>query len=279
MIDIVTVVFKEEIPVLKLQAQSVARYCTNIGIGNIYVVVNDDDDTIHQIDALWWGDLANNVLIIPRSAFSTRFVEDGWVSQQVLKILAASLSYNTWSMVLDAKTIFVRDLNLSDIIDEDGRVRVGTMDIFPVFESTRLMVNQTYNIDLQKQLGPGGVPFFFQNDVVRLMIADTTFKIGAKFPYWFQAKGRITEFMLYAGYLQYRFNGFETFYSSNNAVFPCNLCHSEVEQFDRKLERMKHPETHTVSVHRNAWKQLSDDQKQQYKNFLIDRGITEAWQI
>jgi MFS family permease len=52
-----------------------------------------------------------------------------------------------------------------------------------------------------------------------------------------------------------------------------------VDQFDRKLEQMKQPETHTVSIHRNAWSQLTDDQKQQYKNFLIDRGILEAWKL
>ena len=156
---------------------------------------------------------------------------------------------------------------------------VGTMDIFPVFEPTRLMVNQTYDIDLQKQLGPGGVPFFFQNDVVRLMIADTTFKVKQKFPYWFQGKGRITEFMLYAGYLQYRFKGFDMFYNPENALFPVNVCHSEVDQFERKLEQMKQSDTHTVSIHRNAWKQLTDDQKQQYQNFLIDRGIFCAWEL
>jgi len=279
MIDIVTVVFKEEIPVLKLQAQSVARYCTNIGIGNIYVVVNDDDDTIHQIDALWWGDLANNVLIIPRSAFSTRFVEDGWVSQQVLKILAASLSYNTWSMVLDAKTIFVREVSLLELIDSDGRMRVGTQDIYPVFEPSRLIVNQTYKVDLKKQLGPGGVPFFFQNDALRLMIAETTFLIGDSFPHWFQARGRLTEFLLYSGYLEHRFKGFDTFYSPEKSFGVCNVCHSEVGSWERKFKEMADPNNLTVSVHRNAWKQLSDEQKQEYKNFLIDRGITEAWQL
>jgi hypothetical protein len=54
MIDIATVVFRDELPILKLQAQSIERYCQHIGIRNIYVIVNDDDDTIHQIDAGWW---------------------------------------------------------------------------------------------------------------------------------------------------------------------------------------------------------------------------------
>jgi hypothetical protein len=279
MIDIATVVFRDELPILKLQAQSIERYCRHIGIRNIYVIVNDDDDTIHQIDAGWWGAAANHVLVVPRSAFSTQFVEDGWVSQQVLKILAASISHNTWTMVLDAKTIFVKELVLEDLIDEQGRVRVGTLDIYPVFETTRLMVNQTYDIDMTKQLGPGGVPFLFQNDVVRLMIADTTFKVKQKFPMWFQSKGRITEFMLYSGYLLYRFGGFETFYTPEKSFSVVNVCHTEVEQYEHKLAGMKNNDPLTVSIHRNAWKKLTDEQKQAYQHFLLDRGIFCAWEL
>jgi len=279
MIDIVTVVFQEEIPVLKLQAQSVARYCRNIGIRNIYVVVNDDEETIHGIDATWWGDLANHVLVIPRSAFSTEFVDNGWVSQQVLKILAASMSHNTWSMVLDAKTIFVRDVVLTELLDKQGRMRVGVMNTPPVFEPSRLIVNQTYNIDLKQQLGPGGVPFMFQNDVVRLMIAETTFLTGKSFPRWFQLHGRLTEFMLYSGYLLHRFKGFDMFYAQETSFKICNVCHSEVVAWNRKFAEMSAPDVLTVSVHRSAWTQLSNDQKQQYQSFLIDRGITQAWQL
>ena len=38
MIDLVTVVFREELPILKLQAQSVDLYCQNIGIKNTFQV-------------------------------------------------------------------------------------------------------------------------------------------------------------------------------------------------------------------------------------------------
>lgn len=279
MIDIVTVVFKDELPVLKLQAQSIERYCRDIGIKNIYVVVNDDDDTINQIDAGWWGAAANNVLVIPRSAFSTEFVQDGWVTQQVLKILAASLSYNHWSMVLDAKTIFVRDVKLADVIDSEGRAKVGTLDVYPVFEPTRLMVNQLYGIDLPDQLGPGGVPFFFHNDVIRLMIAETTFIAKQKFPRYFQAKGRLTEFLLYSGYLHYRFGGYDTFYSPEKAFNVVNVCHHEVDIFDKKMQEMSAFNPLTVSVHRNAWSELTTEQQQTYKNFLIDKNIFAAWKL
>ena len=276
MIDIITVVFREEIPVLKVQAESVARYCRNIGIRNIYVVVNDDEDTIHLIDAGWWGDLVNHVLVIPRSAFSTQFVDNGWVSQQALKLLTASMSYNTWSMVLDAKTMFVRELQLADVIDEQGRAQVGTLPVFPVFEPTRLMINELYNINMKDQLGPGGVPFFFQNDVVRLMIAETTFLAKKSFPMWLQARGRITEFMLYSGYLQYRFGGYDTFYGNQSAFRAVNISDSEVDQFNNKLKEMQDPRTLTVSIHRRAWSQLTDDQRQAYQFRLIESGLIGA---
>jgi len=275
MIDLATVVFREELPVLKLQAQSIELYCQDIGIQNIYVIVNDDQAIADQIDVRWWGALANQVTIIPRSAFGTQFVENGWVSQQVLKLLAASMSYNTWTMILDAKSIFLKEIKTTNLIDQDGRVRLGTMNIFPVFEPARLRINQIYNIDLQQQLQPGGVPFLFQNDVVRSLISETTFLVNNKFPLWFQEQGIITEFMLYAGYLQYKFKGFDKFYSEGNLMV-ANLCHSEVGIFDRKIQQMTNQNTIAVSLHRNAWKQLSNNQKQQYRDLLIKRGITRA---
>jgi hypothetical protein len=276
MIDIVTVVFDAELPVLKLQAQSIDLYCRHIGVRNIYVVVNDLDSVGQQIDPAWWGAFAPQVLIVPRTVFSAEFSNNGWLGQQALKILTASISHNVWSMILDAKTVFVRDLNPAELVDSQGRMRVGHMPVYPVFEPARQIVNEFYQIDLDSQLGPGGVPFFFHNGTVRLMIAETAFRARQSFPNWFQAQGRLTEFVLYSGFVKHRFGSFDAFYSPDNAVFPCNLCHSEVARFDAKLAEMSLPNTSTVSVHRNAWAQLVPEQQQQYRALLIQRGITQA---
>lgn len=279
MIDIVTVVFEPELAQLKLQAQSIDLYCRRIGVRNIYVVINDSDQLAQQIDPAWWGTFAPQVLIVPRSVFSTEFVDNGWVSQQALKILAASLSHNVWSMVLDAKTIFVRELDPIRLVDGLGRMCVGQLPLYPVFEPARQIVNEFYQIDLDSQLGPGGVPFFFHNDTVRLMIAESAFQARQSFPQWFQSQGRLTEFVLYSGFLKHRFGGFDAFYSPDNAVFPCNICHSEFSRFNDKLSEMTHPQTSTVSVHRDAWTQFTLEQQQQYRDYLISRGITRAAEL
>jgi hypothetical protein len=49
------------------------------------------------------------------------------------------------------------------------------------------------------------------------------------------------------------------------------VCHSEVASWDQKFYNMKHAAT--VSVHRNAWSQLTPQQQYQYIDFLKSRGI------
>jgi hypothetical protein len=275
MIDIVTVVFDDEIPVLKLQAQSIDLYCRDIGVRSIYVIVNDHESVAEQIDPSWWGKFADCVTVLPRRIFSTNFVSNGWVSQQVLKILAASISHNTWSMVMDAKTIFVRNLDLLEIADSTGKICSGTLPIYPVFESSCNIVNDFYNVDLKRQIGPGGVPFFFHNATVRHMIADAEERTQTSFPIWFQSQGMLTEFILYSGYVQHRRN-FGQLYSSRTKIQTHNICHGEVALFDHKIDNALTSDIHTIGVHRNAWSQLSADQQHRYRSYLISRGISHA---
>jgi len=262
MIDICTVVFQEELDILKIQARSIERYGYDVGV--IRVILNDDS----VVDPTWWGKLADQVEIIPRSRFGSTWCDNGWVSQQVLKILGSAQGSNTWSMILDAKTILVKPI---DIFDSQDRPQVGSLDINPVFEPSRQIINQLFAIDLQQQLGPGGVPFFINSEQVRNMINDLESNTHADFAEWFQSQGRLTEFMLYSGYLQSK-NLIDKLYNTKKSTLDiCNVCHSEVASWDQKFNYMKHATT--VSIHRNAWYQLNSQQQHQYIDFLKSRGV------
>jgi hypothetical protein len=277
MIDIVTVVFEQEILVLRAQAQSLALYGQKLGIRNIYVVLNDAETIASQIDPAWWGPLANSVLVIPRTAFSTPFVENGWVSQQVLKLLAASMSYNTYSMIMDAKSLLVKEIDPAEFISDTGQIHTGLLDIYPVFEPSRKITSDLFDIDLKKQLGPGGVPFIMHNDTVRMMIAETTIRTKTSFPYWFQQQGMLTEFILYSGFVQFLCGDLTVLYSDKNKLgTQVNVSHDEVDQWNRKFFQMTRLNTFSVSVHRTAWKNMLTQQRNEYKEFLIQRGIEAA---
>jgi hypothetical protein len=277
MIDIVTVVFEPEILILRAQAQSLALYGQKLGIRNIYVVLNDSETIASQIDPAWWGPLANTVLVIPRTAFSTPFVENGWVSQQVLKLLAASMSYNTYSMIMDAKSLLVKEIDPAEFISDTGQIHTGLLDIYPVFEPSRKITNELFDIDLKKQLGPGGVPFIMHNDTVRMMIAETTIRTKTSFPYWFQQQGMLTEFILYSGFVQFLCGDLTVLYSDKNKLgTQVNVSHDEVDQWNQKFFQMTRLNTFSVSVHRTAWKNMLLQQRNEYKEFLIQRGIEAA---
>ena len=277
MIDIVTVVFEQEISILRAQAQSIALNCQHIGIRNIYVVLNDTETIAGQIDPAWWGPLASNVLIIPRSAFSTPFVADGWLSQQVLKLLTASMSYNTYSMILDAKTLFVRELDPATVVDETGRILAGRCPIYPVFEPSKKIVEQLFEIELTEQLGPGGVPFIVHNDTVRMMIAEITLRTRSPFPTWFQQQGMVTEFILYSGFVKFLCGNLEVMYDRQNKLGGIvNVSHDETVHWLTKINQMNNRNTLTVSVHRGAWQKLTAQQRQEYQDLLLQRGIEAA---
>ena len=262
MIDICTVVFQQELDVLKLQARSIELYAHDVGV--IRVITNDDC----VVDSAWWGKLSNQVEIIPRIQFGSTWCDNGWVSQQALKILGCVVGTNAWTIVLDAKTILTTQQN---VFDAQGRPQVGVLEIYPVFEPSRQIINQLFEIDLQQQLGPGGVPFFINNAKARDMTTDIEYRTGIDFAEWFQAQGRVTEFMLYSGYLQSK-NLIDVLYNTEiSTITPGNVCHSEVAAWDRKYQEMS--QATTVSVHRNAWRQLSTEQQQQYTDFLASRGI------
>ena len=271
MIDICTVVYQEEIPLLILQAQSLQRRAQNLGIRNIYVVMNDQDHHMAAIDPRWWGALAPQVCVVPRSFWSTTWSDNGWLTQQLWKLLTAASSWNTWTLVLDAKTLPVQDLSLDQILDGQGRARVGQCPIQPVFDASRQICEQLWGQPLEHQLGPAGVPFLFHNSTVRAMISEITRRTGQAFPSWFQAQGRVTEFILYSSWVQY--SGADHLYSAECAIHPVNLCHSEVGLFDHKIQYMRSPDTTTVSIHSRAWAQLTDPQRQQYRDLLVDRNI------
>lgn len=267
MIDLITVVFREELSILRLQARSTELYCSAAALGRIYVIINDADMDAGEIDLNWWGSLRDRVTVVHRSAWTVVYVENGWLTQQMLKLMATDLCRSTWSMVLDAKTIFVKP-----VAPVSDRPLVGVLDIYPVFDVSRQRVNDLFGVELTQQLGPGGVPFILNNELTREMIKEVSLRTGQSFGQWFQAQGMVTEFILYSGYVLYKFGSFDAIYNTESiAVKPCNLCHSEVASFGRKFAEMQH--STTVSIHRRAWQQLTAEQQNAYTQFLADRGI------
>jgi hypothetical protein len=276
MLNLITIVFNEELPVLKMQAQSISLYLDPHLVSNIVVVVNDHQSVISRIDKSWWGPFSNRVIVIPRNMFSHNFTSTGWHSQQLLKLLAASICYNPWSLILDAKTLFVRALTNQDLFDQNQQPMVGhCLSIPTVFSVAHDQVKTLFEITLDTQISPGGVPFFLHNATVRSMISKIEKLTGETFDQWFQSRPDLTEFLLYSGFVLNEYGNYSYLYNINRCCMRAvNLGHNELDLTEKKFLAMYQPETSTVSIHRHAWTNLSAEHQQQYKHYLATKGIT-----
>lgn len=277
MLDIVTVVFEQELDILKVQAQSVDLYGHGLGIKNIFVIVNDHDCVARSVDVNWWGSLADRVQVVPRTQFGCEFVKNGWLSQQLLKLLGACLSHNTWSMILDAKTVLCRHITADVLTANSTQLRLGLYPVQRVFTTAAQIAGKFFGISVTHVAQPAGVPFVFNTAAVQQLITHCQTKSGMTFASWFQQQGMLTEFVLYTAWIQYNCQDLDQVYlGSNSAHLSHNICHSEVAQFDSRLQEAITGQPYTIGVHRQAWAQLSHVQKQSYQQYLQSRGLDTA---
>lgn len=277
MIDIVTVVFEQELPALQVQAQSIDLFCQNLGIKNIYVIVNDQDSLVQHIDPAWWGQFQTQVKIVSRDQFNVDWLENGWINQQVLKILSSSLSDNVWSMILDAKTMITNHMSHNQFVIDNTHLKLGLHPIADVFQESASIAGHVFDIVIDRVAAPSGVPFIFNNHLVRYMINEIENKVGCKFSDWFLKQGKLTEFILYTAFVKYRYSDLKLVYLHQPVPRMCaNVCHSQTSSFDQILGSVKHERSLTMGVHRDAWSRLTLQQQEAYVAYLISLGITKA---
>lgn len=271
-IDIVVVAYRNDIFFLELQARSISLYIDPDRIANIYVCINDDDEYCNQANPAWWGNNSHKVKIIPRSYFGVDPTLDGWSSQQLYKLLLANQAKSTWSMCLDAKTWFVNPLQWDLIFDTQGRAKFSSFPTIPVFKSAEVFVNKYYNIDNDKVIGPGGVPFLFHTETVVEMCREIEnfFKFFVTYVIY---PHLITEFVLYSGYVFKKYNSLNVLYSTSQHYHIINIADFEIDQYDELLQHMQDKSVLTASVHERVYKLISDDQFYTWIDFLKTRNI------
>lgn len=160
--DIVTVVFDHELPLLELQARSLGRFADAAAVARILVVVNDvrEDACAAAVARLvpCYGPLADRVEVVhPEQLLSSApagwrrraerwFVahargpvmrrlprrdrlaggwrgNPGWSMQQALKLLAANGVTAPYTLILDAKNFLVAPVGIATFVAPDGRAR------------------------------------------------------------------------------------------------------------------------------------------------------------
>ncbi len=276
MVDLITIVFQQELVYLKLQAKSIDLYIDSNLVNKIYVVINDKNHLIDQIDTAWWGKFCDRVIVYHYSEFNYSHSVNGWENQQLCKLLAASRCESEWSLILDAKTFFVNNCN-KNLLFNKNRARTNHLYPMEVFRSAQSFIESLFKIQIDKIIGPGGVPYLFHTNTIKACIKDVEKISNTSFIEFFLKNVKypnlITEFYLYSGYVKFYYGHYNTLYIEDQEWQCINIADWEVANFDHLLIAMQFKETITVSVHRRTFKLLSNEQQLSYLNFLKDKGL------
>lgn len=277
MIDLITVVFQQELFLLEIQARSIELYVDSNRINNIYVVVNDTDHVADSINTAWWGTNSQKVIVIPRSRWGHVEILPGWESQQLYKLLAAESAAADWSMCLDAKTWFVKQLDWDQLFSQGGQVHYKSIPTINVFEPAQRTIEQLLNVSLPAVIGPGGVPFMFHTETVKDMFVHLKNVTGANFIDFFAEyvliPYQVTEFMLYSGFVNLRHQSHDALYSQQQYYTVTNMADWQSEEFDKIIKRMNSPDNLTASIQGRAYTHLTDSQLDTWCNFLLSKNL------
>ena len=166
-IDFVTVVFSAELPLLVLQARSIARHVDADALGAIVLILNDPDEAAcrRALEGLRgeYGRFADRVRIVSpttlldepdglrarlraawvaggRTRFKARLRRrrrrdnpagwcgnNGWSMQQAFKLLCAPVCSADHIVFLDAKNHFLRAADAAHFVAADGRARTRAL--------------------------------------------------------------------------------------------------------------------------------------------------------
>ena len=166
-IDLVTVVFSAELPLLVLQARSIARHVAAEALGAIVLILNDPDEAAcrRALERLRgeYGRFADRVRIVSPSTLLERPEglrarlraawtaggrtrakalfprrrrrgnpagwrgNNGWSMQQAFKLLCAPLCSADHVVFLDAKNHFLRTADATHFVAADGRARTRAL--------------------------------------------------------------------------------------------------------------------------------------------------------
>jgi hypothetical protein len=312
-IDVVTVVYARELPLLRLQACSMARFLDPAGIGRIVVIVNDIDEAgcAARIEAMRadYGPLAPRLEVIgaeavfalrpaargprgPRQRFRLWLARNrrryplgvkggwrgnrGWAVQQALKLAVAHLGHSRFLLLLDAKNHFVRPVGLASFVSPDGRARSYTDQ---PGGKRRLWIEGSFRLlglpppGRELPSPPTVTPVVVPRAVLRGCLDAVEDRVGPVEAFFARAKGDLSEFMLLYAYVTGHCGGWDAVFAPG--LVPAATVHrrSSPEDLERVLARAETGDAEVLSVHDSRLHGLTPEHRRRIEAIWRDRGL------
>jgi hypothetical protein len=312
-LDLVTVVFADEIALLRLQARSIARFLDPAGIGAVIVIVNYRNEAacaarVHEI-LPDYGAFAGRVeILLPDDLFRLRparfrargpwararaaFTASrwrypfgvkggwrgnrGWAVQQALKLAVARHGAGSHVLILDAKNHFIRPVSRATFVADDGRAlaRLGV----PSPKHVKWNAVSFRLLGLTPP-GPGELapptltPFVVRRADLLASLEAVEARVGPVETFFARKRGAESEFALIHAAVAGRPGGVEAAFAPGLPP-AANLRHNKDDAaVDRLLALVEGGGADVLSVHRTRLGGLSPDQLARLRAIWTSAGL------
>jgi hypothetical protein len=271
MLDLATVTFHDELPLLDLQAKSFHNIGPDV-VNSIYVLVNDIrfDECAHHIEKVskpLYGTHAHRVRVVSPAALGATGRIGGWITQQAMKLAVSRIATSDHIVILDSKNHFVHPTALEVFFDAEGRPKT-TVRVHEPGSMMRLWLDHSLDFFGLGHLGdlpapPASTPYPARREDLLGAVAEIEARSGCGlFEYFGSKPDQATEFFLLYGYLLSRYGHIERAVSISHEVPACFYWKAPTgprrEEFIRAAEEGR---SHTFGVHRERFRQLADWEK------------------
>ncbi|NGM22624.1 class I SAM-dependent methyltransferase [Roseomonas stagni] len=258
-IDYVVVSFVGDLPLLRLQARSFARFHLPDDIGRIIVVNNDNDST--SFDQRFeaevrpvYGDLAGKVEVVRADSLLPGITQSrrGWRRQQALKLAACRLVQAPVSVSIDSKNHLIRPTGKAIYRTPEGRLIVPGRKRWSVPDACLSyfgVPEESWPADVSNIV----TPYPLVTAQV-LSLLEELERRGETLATLFETKGQFFEFALYYAWLVAQ--GREGIYDLSAPIIATGLWPHKFPDPERPLRRLVAqtglPHLHWLAIHRKT---------------------------
>jgi hypothetical protein len=287
MIELVCVFCYRDLEFQLLQAASIARYFERLALHRVIYVWHDSleiptglrDLLSSHLDGICFELFSATELGIKPTFIGI----DGWVTQQVAKLLAAQVVSTENYLVLDAKNHFVRPCSANDFVTIDGKGICNMEPLSSVEADAFMYCLQYFGINQQDKsfrVINNLTPFLLKKTLVERMLARLN-QIDRReiAEVFFRHKDKLHEFFVYQAYLMSQGYKLSDYYEDTKtritAVLWGNLMPGQ-QNFDIWIKQLENVDVKVSGVHWAACRNMSAEQRASVCDFWLDRGLVTS---
>ena len=276
----VSVVYEAELPLLQLQARSMAAFLAPERVADILVIDNSSRGMPEGVRAELmeaYGPLASLVTVLRPGQICELPPGTGWSTQQLLKLAVAAQVRTDAFVLLDAKNHLIGPLNPDFFRAPDGRLRLPSYS-YATHPLRRNLEHVLRYLGLDPaphiaRFAATVTPFPLDTRIVRDMMADIESRSGRTFAREF-LRNDLTEFFLYAGWILAQGRDLSEVYDLDLPAFPAIWPRgADAAGVADAIQAAAERQSPVFSVHRRALAALTEDGTAALSAFWAEKGL------